>query len=106
MRLWLSNHNILISRDLGETKRNGTAEPRKNEEKRRNKPGGYLMSDRFINMATAARRLGVTKNTVYKYLEAGKIPFSRFGLRHGYRIKEKDFLEFMNRRKQCKMNLY
>lgn len=52
----------------------------------------------FLKVSEVAKRLGVNKITVYRWLKSGKLRYFRIG---GYtiRIKEKDLNEFIERRK-------
>lgn len=49
------------------------------------------ISDRWVSVQEIAHYLGISKETVYRWLEAKKIPAHKIGRQWKFKIKEVDF---------------
>ncbi len=56
------------------------------------------MKSRLLDVSQVAKRLNVGRTTIYRLIEAGELPASRFGTAHCIRILERDVEEFIKRR--------
>jgi len=54
-----------------------------------------VMDDTFLTIEEIADRLRVSRNTIVSLIDRGELPAIR--VRRQYRIKESDFLDFVNR---------
>ena len=54
-----------------------------------------LAMDTFLTTDEVAERIRVSRNTVIQLIDRGELPATRFGRQ--YRIKEQDFLDYLNR---------
>jgi len=56
------------------------------------------MKERLLDVNQVAQRLNVGRTTVYRLIESGDLPASRFGTAHCIRILEKDVEKFIEKR--------
>ena len=56
------------------------------------------MKQRHLDVNQVAQRLNVGRTTVYRLIESGKLPASRFGTAHCIRIRENDVEKFIENR--------
>ncbi len=54
------------------------------------------MDERLLTVADICERLHVHEETVRRWIRTGRLPARGFGGRTGYRVKESDFLAFLN----------
>lgn len=54
--------------------------------------------ERLLDVNQVAQRLNVGRTTVYRLIESGDLPASRFGTAHCIRIREKDVITFIEKR--------
>jgi len=54
--------------------------------------------DRLLDVNQVAQRLNVGRTTVYRLIESGDLPASRFGTAHCIRVREKDVVTFIEKR--------
>jgi excisionase family DNA binding protein len=57
-----------------------------------------VMANRLLNVEQVAKRLQVSKMTIYRYLKTGKIEAYKIGKE--YRIKESDLEKFLEKVKK------
>lgn len=55
----------------------------------------------LLTMEQVAKRLGVSRKTVYRWIDSGALPVSSVG-RRTYRIFERDFIRFVYGRRISK----
>jgi excisionase family DNA binding protein len=55
-------------------------------------------AERLLTVEEIAARLGLSIETVRRYLRNGELKGSMFGRRGGYRVKESDLQDFIQRR--------
>ena len=60
-----------------------------------------MAEDRLYDVATVARKLSISKATVYRLFENGQLPFRRMGLKYGYRVSKQDLDQFLEERENC-----
>ena len=53
----------------------------------------------YLTVKDIAERLRINRNLVVNEIRAGKLPAVMFGRRGGYRIEEKDFNEWLEKKK-------
>jgi excisionase family DNA binding protein len=56
--------------------------------------------DRSLDVTQVAKRLSVSRSTVYRLIEQGDLPASRLGTAHCIRINESDVAAFMEMKNQ------
>lgn len=54
--------------------------------------------ERLLDVNQVAKRLNVGRTTVYRLIESGDLPASRFGTAHCIRIREQDVITFIEKR--------
>lgn len=54
--------------------------------------------ERLLDVNQVAQRLNVGRTTVYRLIESGDLPASRFGTAHCIRIRETDVTAFIEKR--------
>jgi len=59
---------------------------------------GQTMKERLLDVNQVAQRLNVGRNTVYRLIESGELPASKFGTAYCIRIRESDVDSFIKRR--------
>jgi excisionase family DNA binding protein len=57
-------------------------------------------AERLLIVEEVAARLGLSVETVRRYLRSGELKGSMFGRRGGYRVKEADLQDFIQRRSE------
>jgi len=61
-------------------------------------PAGTVNKDRLMDVNQVAQRLCVSRSTVYRLIEQGDLPASKYGTAHCIRVTEKDVEIFRERR--------
>jgi len=56
------------------------------------------MKQRHLDVNQVAQILNVGRTTIYRLIESGKLPASRFGTAHCIRVRENDVKKFIEKR--------
>jgi excisionase family DNA binding protein len=59
---------------------------------------GVFVKDRLLMVAQVAKRLTVSKSTVYRMIDSGKLPSVRVGPVYGVRVRESSVEAFLEER--------
>lgn len=57
-----------------------------------------MKKSRLLDVSQVAQVLNVGRTTIYRLIQAGKLPASRFGTAHCIRIRENDVKKFIENR--------
>ena len=56
------------------------------------------MADKFLDVETVRRRLGISKATTYRLLKSKELPYVKVGPKCAFRILESHLLKFLQQR--------
>jgi excisionase family DNA binding protein len=63
-----------------------------------------MADTRWLTVADICERLQVHEETVRRWIRSGDLPATALGRKAGYRIKESDFIAFLEKRNAAQVN--